>query len=152
MPSRSALAGFTLVELITSLVVIGVLVSLAAPELTSELRRARVRSALGEFTSDVYRARAYAAANGVRVTLALQPTAGCAAGYVLRRADTGALVRSVSLVARARGVCLSSNVARAMSINSRGMLVGSPRVVRAAAGEQRDSVSISIAGRIYRWQ
>jgi hypothetical protein len=62
----------------------------------------------------------------------------------------GMVVDSVG-VRGAGGVCLSSNVARAMVIDSRGMLVGSPRMIYGRAGEQVDSVSVSMAGRMYRW-
>jgi hypothetical protein len=46
---------------------------------------------------------------------------------------------------------VSDNVAQAMVIDSRGMLVGSPRMIHGRAGSQADSVSVSMAGRVYRW-
>lgn len=151
MPSRRAVAGFTLVELITALVLVSVLAGLAAPAFTARLQRMRMRAALDHLTSDLYRARAYAVAHGVRVTIRLRPAGRCAAAYVMRRADDGSVVDSVRLAAHADGVCITSNVQRAMSINSRGMLLGSPRVIRARSGAQVDSLTVSIVGRIYRW-
>jgi hypothetical protein len=39
-----------------------------------------------------------------------------------------------------------------MRIDARGILTGSPRTVRAAAGGVADSVVISIVGRVLRWR
>jgi hypothetical protein len=47
-------------------------------------------------------------------------------------------------------VCLSSNVPRSFSIDSRGLLLGSARTVFASAGGERDSLIISMVGRVLR--
>ena len=150
MPPPRA-AGFTLIELVSVLVIAGLLATLGAPSFSAYLRRERVRVTLDRFTADVFRARSYAATNGVRVSVALNPSVGCASALVIRRAGGGAVVDSVPLSGWARHVCLTSNAPAPMIINSRGMLIGSPRKVRAVAGDQGDSISISIVGRIYRW-
>jgi hypothetical protein len=56
----------------------------------------------------------------------------------------------VSLDDIGRGVCLSSNVARAFSIDSRGMLMGSARTVHVRSGAAHDSAVVSIVGRLTR--
>ena len=150
MPAHRDRAGFSLIELLTALVVVGVMASLAAPAMGAQLRRARVRSALDLLTSDVYQARALAVHQGARFQLAFRPAVGCAQAYVLVRVADGAVVDSVAL-AGAGGVCLSSNAAQALTIDSRGMVVGSPRKIYGRAGDQVDSVSVSMAGRLYRW-
>jgi prepilin-type N-terminal cleavage/methylation domain-containing protein len=149
MRSRTS-PGFTLIELITVLVVIGVMVSMAGPAIGAEVQRLRVRSTLDRLTADLYRARLLAVTHAARVSVRFQPSRGCAAAYVLARADSTTL-HSVPLPLGPREVCLTSNTPQSMSIDSRGMLIGSPRVIRAQAGAQADSVSVSIAGRVYRW-
>ena len=143
-------AGHTLVELLVALTLLAILASIAAPALGAEVRRMRVRATLDRLTADIYRARATAAARGTRVTLAFEPLDGCATGYVLARRDDGAVLARETLPARARP-CLTSNAPRAMSFDTRGMLLGSPRTIRARMGDQADSITISIAGRVYRW-
>ena len=147
---RHRRAGFTLPELLTALAVAGVVLSHAVPAFSAYVQRLRVRSALHQVSAEIHRARAVAARRGGRVVLRFRPPTGCAVEYELARAD-GHLLATVPLRDRTHGVCLTSNVPRALSINSRGMLVGSPRTLRAHAGTQSDSLTISIAGRVYHW-
>lgn len=143
-------AGFSLIELLSVLTVVGIVASLGAPAMTAQVQRIRVRSTLDTLTGHVYRARVLAIREAARFHVRFQPARGCAEAYVVARADDGATVDSVALT-HAGGVCLSSNVPRPMVIDSRGMLVGSPRMIHARLGTQADSVSVSIAGRLYRW-
>jgi prepilin-type N-terminal cleavage/methylation domain-containing protein len=148
MAARRDRAGFSMIELVTVLTLVGVVASLAAPAMMAQVRRARVRAALDLFTADVYQARVLAVREAGRFRIAFLPASGCASAYVILRAADGATVDSVAT----RGaVCLSSNVAQAMVIDSRGMLAGSPRMIYGRAGEEVDSVSVSMAGRLYRW-
>jgi prepilin-type N-terminal cleavage/methylation domain-containing protein len=121
-------AGHTLLELLAALALLAVVAALAAPALVGAVHRARVRSALDLRTAAL----------------------GCASAYLLVRHDSGERLDSVPLDPR-RDVCLTSNVPAPIRIDSRGMLVGSPRTVRARAGATADSLAISIAGRVYRW-
>lgn len=141
-------AGFSLVELLIVVTLVGIVAGLAAPAMTAYVHRLRVRTTLDAFTADVYRARVVAIREADRYRVRFEPALGCAQAYLFTRAADGATLDSVAV---AGGVCMSSNVPRPMVINSRGMLVGSPRMVHARAGAQEDSVSVSIAGRIYRW-
>lgn len=130
---------------------LGLLAALAAPRFTAYVQRARVRAALDQLSAELYRARAYAATRGARVRIEFLPGAPCAPGYrTIRTADRVA-VREVRLEGDSSRVCLDSNVTQAMSIDSRGMLAGSPRTIHARSGTQADSITISIAGRVYRW-
>lgn len=142
--------GHSLVELLAALTLVAIIASLAAPALAGEVERIRVRAALDGLTADIYRARVIAALRGTRLNLAFLPDRGCAAAYVVRRRDDGATLDSVPLAQRG-SPCLTSNVRGAMSIDSRGMLVGSPRTIRARLGSHADSITVSIAGRVYRW-
>lgn len=143
-------AGFSLIELLSVLTLVSILASLAAPSVTAQVDRIRVRSSLDLFSAHLSRARVLAVRGGLRYEVRFRPGQGCAAAYVLSRADDGTTLDSVALPAR-HGVCLSSNVPQKLMIDSRGMLVGSPRMIYGRAGAQLDSVSVSMAGRVYRW-
>lgn len=144
-------AGFTLIELLSVLTLVGIVAIFAAPAMTAQVERVRVRTALDLFTSRVAQARMLAVREAIRVHLRLEPADGCARAFVLSLAAGGTVLDSVPLPATYRSVCLRANVTQPLVIDSRGMLVGSPRMIYSRAGEQADSVSVSIAGRVYRW-
>jgi Tfp pilus assembly protein FimT len=149
MPARSP-AGTTLPELLVVLVLTGILSAMAVPGFTGYLQRERVRGALNRFAGELYHVQMLAVRNGARFQLRFVPAAGCATSYQVVRADGGSVVRTVDLAREAAGVCLGSNVARAFSFDSRGLLVGSARTVFARAGAQEDSLVVSIVGRVIR--
>jgi prepilin-type N-terminal cleavage/methylation domain-containing protein len=144
-------AGFTLIELLCVLTLVGIVASFAAPAMTAQVDRLRVRTALDLLTSRVARARMLAVREAVRVHLRFEPADGCARAFVISVAPDGATLDSVPLATTHGSVCLRANVSQPLVIDSRGMLVGSPRMIYGRAGEQADSISVSIAGRIYRW-
>lgn len=149
--SRPAISpGYTLIELCLLLVLFALLSSLAVPSLSGTLSAARTRAALDRLSADIFLARSMAARAGSPILVRFDPPSGCAEFYELTDA-TGAVLRRASTSVADTGVCLSSNVARAMKVNSRGMLTGSPRTLRAASGAARDSATISMVGRVYRW-
>lgn len=148
--SRSA-RGFTIIEIIMTLVILGVLAGLAAPRMIALIDTFRVRSALDQLTSDVYRTRALAARGAVRLKIRFRPTRGCADAYIIETATDGIRIDSVPLRGGTIGVCISSNVSQSMTIDSRGMLIGSPRMLHGRSGGHVDSISVSIVGRVYRW-
>lgn len=143
-------AGFTLIELCLVLALFAILAGAAVPSLTGMMSRVRIQGVLGGLSSDLYLARSLAARQNRPLSVRFLPSDGCADAYEIV-ADDGAVLRRVTTAASTTGVCLGSNVARAMHVNSRGMLVGSPRTIRARSGSSADSVTVSIAGRVYRW-
>src|SRR5690606_26535278 len=126
MSLRSSSSGFTLIELSLLLVLFALLSAMAVPSFTNSMSRARARAAIDRLSGDVFLARSVAAQRGLPVYIRFEPPSGCADHYELSD-GTGALVRRVTVRQEDTGVCLSSNVARAMRVDSRGMLVGSPR-------------------------
>ena len=90
---------------------------------------------------------------GVRGVLSLLAAAGVFSFsvYVWHQSRRLGISTTIPLAPAHRSVCLRANVAQPLVIDSRGMLVGSPRMIYGQAGGQTDSVSVSIAGRIYRW-
>jgi prepilin-type N-terminal cleavage/methylation domain-containing protein len=158
---RRSRAGFTLVEALTALVVLGVLAGLAAPSLSAFLAQLRTRGALNELATDVAYARALAVKNGRRAVLLFVPSPECEAtsprfraGYEYRvvvRTARRVVAREVSLRDRAPGVCVEMNGSDSIAFNSRGLLlpVGNRRV-RAVFRGARDSLTVSALGRVYR--
>ena len=144
-------AGFTLIELLSVLTLVGIVASFAAPAMTAQVDRLRVRTALDLLTSRIAQARMLAVRDAIRVHLRFEPADGCAGAVVLSRAAGHATLDSFPLPATRRSVCLRANVEQPLVIDPRGMLVGSPRKIYGRAGEQVDSISVSIAGRVYRW-
>lgn len=143
-------SGFTLIELCLLLVLLAVLSSFAVPSLTDTIARARTAAVLNRLSGDLFLARSLAARSGASVSLRFEPPRGCAERYEVVAANDSVL-RRVTLAGEANGVCLTSNVARAMRVNPRGMLVGSPRTLHVRSGRVADSATISMVGRVYRW-
>jgi prepilin-type N-terminal cleavage/methylation domain-containing protein len=147
MPRRPA--GYSLVEILVVLGLIGVLAAAVGPSLSAPLQRHRARAALDRVASDLYYARALAVRGGWRIRIRFEPPTGCAATYSLVRSD-GVTLRTVDVARELGPVCLSSNVPAALSVDSRGVLIGSPRTLRARAGGQSDSATVSLVGRLLR--
>jgi prepilin-type N-terminal cleavage/methylation domain-containing protein len=143
-------AGVTLIELLVALLIAGVLSALTVPGFTAYLQRERVRGALNRLTGELYHTQMLAVRNGARYQLRFLPAAGCASSYEVVRAEEGVALRTVDVAREAAGVCVESNVTHAFSFDSRGLLVGSARTVFARSGAQRDSLVISMVGRVYR--
>jgi type II secretory pathway pseudopilin PulG len=142
-------AGFTLIELAILLVLFGLLAGMAVPSLSRTMSRARVDAALSRLSADLFLARALAVREARPLRIRFLPPTGCAVRYEIVT-DSGAVLRSVTSDPERTGVCLGSNVARPMRVNARGMLIGSPRTLRASRGDIADSAVVSIVGRVYR--
>jgi type IV fimbrial biogenesis protein FimT len=151
MSRRLPSPGFTLIELSLVLVLVAVLAGMALPSLSRTMSRARVDSVLARLTGDIFLARSLAARDARPLRLRFIPASGCAESYEIVT-DADEVLRRVTVGPDGAGACLSSNVSRAMRIDARGVLAGSPRTVRAVSGGVSDSVTISIVGRVLRWQ
>ncbi|HEX6925329.1 MAG TPA: GspH/FimT family pseudopilin [Longimicrobiaceae bacterium] len=143
-------SGYTLVELVVLLVLTALLSSLAVPSFSRTISSFRTRAALARLAGDLYLARAMALESGQTITLRFEPPSGCARRYEIVDAE-GTVRKQVSSDLADSGVCLESNVERPIRVDGRGLLVGSPRTIRARRGSLTDSMTISMVGRIYRW-
>jgi prepilin-type N-terminal cleavage/methylation domain-containing protein len=149
MPRHSLPPGFTLIELALTLVLFALLAGIAVPSFSRTMSRARVNSALNVLAGEIFLARSLAARDSRPLSIRFDPADTCADRYLIVD-DTGGVLRRVTTSRERSGVCLTSNVERAMRVNSRGMLVGSPRRIRAESGGEADSMTVSIVGRVYR--
>lgn len=152
LPTRPSLrgseSGFTLLELLTALVVMAVIVSLAAPSMKGVASGTRTRGAIDQLTADVSLARMYAVRDGRRTTLSILS----ATRYQVVRSPTAAgdTIKVVNLAREAVGVQLTPASGQ-LAFDSRGLLqAGSLTKVKATYHSRSDSVTISSVGRTYR--
>lgn len=151
-PTRRSLlasrSGFTLLEILTALVVLGVIVSLAAPSMQGVTSGTRVRGALDQFTADVALARMYAVRDGQRTVLTIRS----GSEYVVVRDPEGAAdtLKKVRLEQDFGGVRLEPSSGE-LQFDSRGLLLtGSLSTVAATHRSRSYSMTISSVGRTYR--
>ncbi len=67
--TKGRLAGFTLVELMVTMAVLGILASMAAPSFSAWLARVRITSQTNELMGDISYARSESATRGANVTI-----------------------------------------------------------------------------------
>lgn len=152
MPHRHPSAGYSLLELLSVLVLLGLLSALAVPSLQAAVQRIRVRGVLHRVGADLYRARALAARSGREVVLRFDgDPAGCVRGWAIEDPAAGRSLRVVELAREAPGVCVSVSGSATLRVNARGMPNGAARKVRARLGSAADSLSVSLVGRVYHW-
>jgi type IV fimbrial biogenesis protein FimT len=153
LPTRPSLrgseSGFTLLELLTALVVMAVMVSLAAPSMKGVASGARTRGAIDQVTADLSLTRMYAVRDGRSTRLEITSATRYA---VVRFPYTGATdtIKIVNLARDAVGVQLTPATGQ-LTFDSRGLLqTGSPTRIKATYHSRSDSVTISSVGRTYR--
>ena len=147
-PRAADRSGHTLIELLTVLVLIAVIASLAAPSMTGYVARSKVRRALDRVTTDIAFARMAAVREGVRSEIVF--TAG--SYQVQLQTAVPTIVRTVPLALDYPGVVVRPPTANGRLVfDSRGLVVSAPLVpiVTTAAG-LADSAVITAAGRVYR--
>ena len=145
-------AGFTLLELLTALVVLGILASLAVPPTGRWIERTRMSSVLDRLRDDVFYTRMLAVRAGRRaeVQFSSDPN-GCITEYrVVVRTEPAERVSKRVEIAEAGGrMCLQMNNTGPLVFNSRGL--PSPVTNRSwwiRQGAMVDSVIMSSAGRL----
>lgn len=141
-------AGYSLMELLTVLVLVGIIASQAAPSLTSYVQRQKTRGALDRIAADVAYARVAAVRSGQHSIVRFS---GPSEYRIEIRRDGQDALRQVGLAADYAGVVLLPPT-ETLEFNSRGLLVSNPGTgyIVVALGGTRDSLMITPAGRLYR--
>jgi len=153
--------GITLPELLTVLVILGILASLTAPSFTRMIARMQRVAALNQLAADVYHTRMLAVRWGVRTELRLLNEGGCSTRLRGRRAANAyrivvhtrpeRTVKEVRALDLGRGVCFEHNNDATLLFNSRGLPVPfENRTVWARRGPAADSLTFSVLGRVLR--
>lgn len=143
-------AGFTLLELVIVLAVLGVLVALALPPLRRGLDAFAVRSARDVIVASIARARVAAVAHG-GARLVVDPRA---AEIRIERSDGRPIVPPTDL-ARRYGVRFAAAGAEVDSIEVRFDALGIGRSLGASVGIRRGAaeagLTIAAYGRVRKW-
>jgi prepilin-type N-terminal cleavage/methylation domain-containing protein len=147
------LRGFSLLEVLTTLVIAAIALSIAVPRLEGVLRRERVRAAMNHLAGGLELARMAGIRSGQGAVLRMVPDPRCprrgGAGYVVAVRGSAAALRA-SPAQEGAPVCYEVN-ADSIAFDSRGLLAPfNNRTVRAVQGDARDSLTVSVVGRIYR--
>jgi len=154
LPDRAG-SGYSLIELIVALLLLGLLSSFALPSFKRSLDRWRVRAALNQVTGEIYRARLHAIESGRSSLLILHPgTEGCVSRARTALEGGGAIGGGVGsssgVVMDLPGLCLRHSGDSILVFNSRGILRPPARSVWVSYGGAADSILVSIAGRVRR--
>ena len=141
--------GYTLIELLTVLVLILLIASLAAPSMNSYLGHTKTRRALDRISNDIALARMAAVRGGSRAVIDF--TAGTSYTITLQ-GPPARVIRQVNLGQEYGGVTVAAPSADGRLVfDSRGLLVtttAGPLKVRAQG--QADSALVTAGGRVYR--
>jgi type IV fimbrial biogenesis protein FimT len=139
-------AGFTLIELMTTLVVLGILIALAAPKMSGWINHTRVESTMNGLMGDINFARMLAVRSGNRVEIEIKPTE-----YVISTTQGGTkrTAKRVNLTTEHPGVTLTS-ANTTLTFNSRGLLVAGNGKVTATKANQTAELDVLPTGRAYR--
>lgn len=150
-----SLRGFTLVELLISLVILGIIVAFAVPSLTSTVNTSHVRGATEALYSDLQWARSEAIKNNNFMTLSVYPAKNCY-GFIagnntpcdcsVANACTKTVTNTQVTLATA-GLPVNGSV-NTLVFDSTGLaVVGAGGSVTLTAGKQ-GSVAVNAIGRI----
>lgn len=153
-PCSRRARGYTLLELMTVVVLIGIVLAFAVPSIERTLLLIRARGALNRVTGGIYQARMEAVRDGRTVEMVLgSGPDGCVERYVVRPRGDPAPRPVVDLAGDLRGLCLRHGRSprdSAIGFNSRGMLQGDNSTFWYTDPTVPDRLVISIAGRVRR--
>jgi Tfp pilus assembly protein FimT len=142
-------------ETVVVLVVFGILVIIAAPNLAGYIRQTKVDQALNEVTGDIAYTRMLAVRSGYPAILAIQAGGTSYNIRAIHRVGTDTVRRvakQVNLATDYRGVSLAP-AATVLTFNSRGLLVPppvDPINITAQHGSSNAVLKVLQTGRAYR--
>lgn len=138
--------GYTLVEILAALTILGILLAIAAPRFSGMLNTNRVERVVGGLTADLSLARIRAIRENRETVVRIDGTRYIV--YVANGAGAASdTLKKVRLNDNYQGVTLTPATIR---FNSRGMLAGESATIVATHGTQTRSLSITGLGRVYR--
>ena len=139
-----------MIEMLTVLVLVMIIASMAAPSMNSYVGHAKARRALDRVANDIAYARVAAIREGRRATVNFGAVGSTT--YTIELQGRAAAVRTVRLGQDYPGVQVTPpTAARTLVFDSRGLLVSTdPGAITVRAGGQADSALITTAGRVYR--
>jgi prepilin-type N-terminal cleavage/methylation domain-containing protein len=143
-------AGFSLIEIVVVLAMMGIVAALAQPSLDAYVNRSKTRRALDRMSGDIAMARILAVRSGDRAVLEVSGPDSYRVWVESVPVDT---IRVVSLADDYAGVQLQAPTADGRLVfNGRGLLVtpGTGLMIARLGGGVADTLKITAAGRVYR--
>ena len=149
--------GFTLLEMLVVVAIVGIAASMAWPSLTGVIRRQRLAMAMNTLSADLQYTRMLAVRSGWGAVLRFQRDPACdvqgsrgVRGWVVvQRGPVERVMRTSPARPEAYPHCVRSNGSDTVAFTSRGLLAPfGNRTVRAVDGQFRDSLVVSSLGRI----
>lgn len=147
--------GYSLIELLTVLVLIAVLTSMAGPAMGRYVQQNKTRRALDLIAMDLSYARLVAVERSQRTWLRVQPNGNYTVDTLATNGIDPVPVKRVNLSNDIIGLTVVPGSATQFEFSSRGMVVNygsetSGGVLKLTAGVARDSLFVSPSGRVYR--
>lgn len=154
--------GFTLAELLTAVVIAGIVAAVAVPRMNTMLAVIRVRGAVNRVAADLAFTRQLAVRTGCRARLVLERSPEClarrgqVAGHryriVVAAGGGDSVAYRVDLRLDGSKLCLVSNQSSAVVFNSRGLLAPfNNRTLTVTQGRAPPrTITLSAVGRILR--
>jgi prepilin-type N-terminal cleavage/methylation domain-containing protein len=152
-PRQPQRGGFTLIEILFTLVLLGVLISLATPAMGAWIARTRLDRVTNQLAVDLFYAKMLAVRAGQRVEIRFAtPISGCVPEY--RIVVTGPNERQAKMVdlrTDARGLCLTHSTGAAKTtFTSRGLPLALAYSYTITGRGMSTKITVSAAGRVYR--
>lgn len=142
--------GFSFVEMMTVIVLLGILAALGVPRLRGSLEKQNVRSARAAISTLVATARSVAVQRGCPATLNMNADSAWVTACGVNPPAASVAVGSKKLVASIYGVTLSPSAAT-LVFDPRGMAtVFQTTIVRISGPVSQDSVIINPVGKVVR--
>lgn len=147
--------GYSLIELLTVLVLIAVLTSMAGPSMQRYVQQNKTRRALDRIAMDLSYARLMAVERSQQTWVRIQPNGNYTVDTLANNGIDPVPVKTVNLSGDIMGLRVTDGSATTFKFSSRGMVINygsetSGGVLRMTAGSARDSLFVSPSGRVYR--
>jgi prepilin-type N-terminal cleavage/methylation domain-containing protein len=142
-------AGFSLIELMTVVVLIGIMASMAGPSMQGYVARQKTRGALDRVTADIGFARLHAVERAQRTWVKVSE-AGLLTVETVGADGALTTVKRTDLAAEFGGLTIPN--AAELEFTSRGLLsnLTGEATIYVAAGGVEDHLLVSMSGRVYR--